>query len=69
MNIIMSYNHVSVSLTPGQIKRIQSASKNNCGLKILLKKDQMSGSNKLSLTERQLGHFDEAKKSNKGIKL
>jgi hypothetical protein len=35
----------------------------------LLKKEQMSGSNKLSLTERQFRNFNEAKKSNKGVKL
>jgi hypothetical protein len=29
----------------------------------------LSGSNKLSLSERQFGYFDEAKKSNKGVKL
>ncbi len=29
----------------------------------------MSGSNKLSLTERQFKNFNEAKKSNKGVKL
>ncbi len=57
----MSYNHVSVSLTPGQVKRLQSASNNNWGKKISLKKEQKSGSNKLSLTDRQFKNFNEAK--------
>ncbi len=65
----MSYHHVSVSLTPGQIKKLQSASNNNCEIKISLKKEQMSGSNKLSLTDRQFKNFNEAKKSDKGVKL
>ncbi len=65
----MSYNNANVTLTPGQVKRLQSASNNNCGIKISLKKEQMSGSNKLSLTDRQFKNFNEAKKSDKGVKL
>jgi hypothetical protein len=65
----MSYNHVNVTLTPGQIKRLQSASNNNCGITISLTKEHMSGSNKLSLTDRQFKNFNKAKKSNKGVKL
>ncbi len=65
----MPYNHADVTLTPGQVKRLQSASNNNCGITISLKKEQMSGSNKLSLTDRQFKNFNEAKKSNKGIRL
>ena len=65
----MPYNHANVTLTPGQVKRLQSASNSNCGITISLKKEQMSGSNKLSLTDRQFKNFTEAKKSHKGIKL
>ncbi len=66
----MSYHHVSVSLTPGQIKKLQSSSKNNCAVKISLKREQLTGGpNKLSLTDRQYNQFNEAKRSKTGVRL
>ncbi len=66
----MSYHHVSVSLTPGQIKKLQSSSKNNCAVKISLKREQLTGGpNKLSLTDRQYNHFNETKRSKTGVRL
>ncbi len=66
----MSYDHVSVSLTPGQIKKLQSSSKNNRAVKISLKREQLAGGpNKLSLTDRQYNHFNKAKRLKTGLRL
>ena len=53
----MSYNAINVTLTPGQIKKIQSKSAQQCGTTITLKHNEMiGGSNKLSLTNTQVKH-------------
>jgi len=66
----MSYSVVSVTLTSGQIKKLQSNSAKECGVSITLKPTQMSGgSNKISLTKTQLKHFNDAMKNNKGTQI
>ena len=66
----MSYSHVNVTLTPGQIKKLQSKDSVTCGTKITLKHEQMTtGNNKLSLTKTQLGNFNKAIAAGKGMQL
>ena len=66
----MSYNHVNVSLTPGQIKKLGSKEAMRVGATITLKPANMSaGSNKLSLTKTQLTHFNKARAAGKGVQL
>jgi len=66
----MSYSTVSVSLTQGQIKKLQSKSAKECGTTITLKPSQMSGgNNKISLTKTQIKHFNDAMKNSKGVRI
>lgn len=66
----MSYGHVNVSLTQGQIKKLQSKNANQCGAKITLRGKQLSGGpNTLSLTGNQLKRFNKALVSQTGVQL
>jgi hypothetical protein len=64
----MSYDHVNVTLTRSQVKKLQS--KKSTGTNIKLKhKQMMGGPNKLSLTKTQHGEFIKSKNAGVGIKL
>jgi hypothetical protein len=66
----MSYSNINVSLTPGQLKKLQSKSAKQCGTTITLKPNQMNGgANKLPLTTRQVKHFNDAFKDKKGVQI
>ena len=66
----MSYSHVNVKLSDGQIEKLKSKDSVMCGTKITLKHEQMSGGpHKLSLTKTQFGHFNKSKSAVKGIQL
>lgn len=66
----MSYSVVSVELTDGQVKKLRSKSAKQCGTTITLKPSQMAGGNhKISLTARQIKHFNNAMKNKKGVQI
>ena len=66
----MSYSVVSVTLTDGQVKKLKSKSAKQCGTTITLKPTQMAGGNhKISLTTRQIKHFNDAMKNKKGVQI
>ena len=66
----MPYNVVSVKLTDGQIKKLRSKSAKECGTTITLKPEQMSGgTHKISLTDRQIKHFNDALKNRQGVQI
>ncbi len=64
------YNVVNVQLTDGQVKKLKSKLAKDCGTTITLKPTQMSGgANKLSLTDRQIKHFNDALKKQRGVQI
>ena len=66
----MTYSVVSVKLTDGQVKKLRSKSARECGTTITLKPAQMSsGTHKISLTERQIKHFNDALKKRRGVQI
>ena len=66
----MPYSVVNVQLTDGQVKKLKSKSAKECGTTITLKPAQMSGgSHKLSLTDRQVKHFNDAQKNKRGVQI
>ena len=66
----MSYSVVNVTLTDGQIKKLRSKSAKQCGTTVTLKPTQMVGGNhKISLTTRQIKHFNDAMKNKKGVQI
>jgi len=68
--ITMSYSVVNVTLTDGQIKKLRSKSAKQCGTTVTLKPTQMVGGNhKISLTTRQIKHFNDAMKNKKGVQI
>jgi hypothetical protein len=66
----MPYSFVSVSLTDGQVKKLRSKSAKECGTTITLKPSQMTGgTHKISLTDRQIKHFNDAMKNKRGVQI
>jgi hypothetical protein len=66
----MPYSFVSVNLTDGQVKKLRSKSAKECGTAITLKPSQMTGgTHKLSLTDRQIKHFNDALKKRRGVQI
>ncbi len=66
----MTYSIVNVQLTDGQVKKLKSKSAKECGTTITLKPTQMSGgAHKLSLTDRQIKHFNDALKNKRGVQI
>ena len=66
----MSYSVVSVTLTSGQLKKLQSKSAKQCGTTVTLKPNQMAGGpNKISLTTRQIKHFNDPLKNKGGVQI
>ena len=66
----MSYTHVTVKLSPGQINKLKAKTAKECGTTITLKPAQMNtGEHKLSLTATQKKHYDGAVKTGKGVQL
>ena len=66
----MTYSVISVSLTDGQVKKLRSKSAKECGTTVTLKPAQMSGgTHKISLTDRQIKHFNDALKNRRGVQI
>ena len=66
----MSYSVVNVTLTDGQLKKLRSKSAKQCGTTVTLTRSQMAGGNhKISLTARQLKHFNDALKHQRGVQI
>jgi len=66
----MTYSVVIVQLTDGQVKKLKSKSAKECGTTITLKPVKMSGGRyKISLTDRQIKHFNDALKNRPGFKF
>ena len=66
----MSYSVVNVTLTDGQLKKLRSKSARQCGTTVTLSRSQMAGGNhKISLTARQLKHFNDALKHQRGVQI
>ena len=64
----MPYSVVNVKLSDGQVKKLKSKSAKECGTTITLKPAQMSGgTHKISLTDRQIKHFNDALKNKRGV--
>jgi len=64
----MPYSVVSVKLTDGQVKKLKSKSAKECGTTITLNPTQMSGvAHKISLTNRQIKHFNDALRNQRGV--
>jgi len=66
----MPYSSVIVQLTDGQVKKLKSKSAKECGTTITLNPTQMSGgAHKISLTDRQIKHFNNALKNKRGVQI
>jgi hypothetical protein len=66
----MSYSTINVSLTDGQVKKLRSKSAKEAGTTITLKPSQMTGgTHKISLTDRQIKHFNDALKNKRGVRI
>ena len=66
----MPYSVVSVKLTDGQVNKLKSKSAKECGTTITLKPAQMTGgTHKISLTDRQIKHFNDAVKNKRGVQI
>ena len=66
----MSYSVVSVELTDCQLKKLKSKSAKEYGTTITLKPTHMAGSkHKISLTDRQIKHFNDALKNKRGVQI
>ena len=64
----MSYDHVNVTLTRNQIKKLHSKRASGTSIK-LSHKQMLGGPNKLSLTKNQHGDLIKSKHAGHGIKL
>ena len=66
----MPFSVVIVKLTDGQVKKLKSKSAKECGTTITLKPAQMSGgTHKISLTDRQIKHFNDPLTNKRGIQI
>lgn len=58
-----------VNLKDIQIRKIKTAYKKKVPVTIQLNKDQLSGSDKLQLTQRQINKIEKSKKEHKGCRI
>ena len=65
----MSYQEIGLSITPNQKKKVAREYKKGLPVSIQLKPDQLSGSDKMLLTETQIKQIEKAKKAGKGLRL